>query len=103
MHTGQYFDENMSEIFINEMNIRHSDYRPEVSSLSHGAMIGRTIEGIETVLVEEPPDWKSIYGDTKSTLTGVLTTAAGLGGLLDYSNKFNGKGGWSRRNRNDAP
>ena len=71
------------------MNIRHSDYHLEISSLSHDAMTGRTIEG---VLVEESPDWISIYGDTNSTFAGALTAAKGLGGQLDYSKKFNGKG-----------
>lgn len=72
IHTGQHFDENMSEIFFREMDIPKPDYRLEVNSLSHGAMTGRMLEKIEEVLLKEQPDWVLVYGDTNSTIAGAL-------------------------------
>lgn len=72
VHTGQHFDDNMSEIFFNEMQIPRPDYRLEINSLGHGAMTGRMLEKIEEVLVKEKPEWVLVYGDTNSTLAGAL-------------------------------
>ncbi len=72
VHTGQHFDKNMSDIFINEMGIPKPDYNLEINSLNHGAMTGRMMERIEDVLLVEKPDLVIVYGDTNSTLAGAL-------------------------------
>jgi len=72
VHTGQHFDENMSEVFFEEMGIPHPHYNLYVHSLPHGAMTGRMLEEIEKVLLCEKPDWVLVYGDTNSTLAGAL-------------------------------
>jgi UDP-GlcNAc3NAcA epimerase len=72
IHTGQHFDANMSEVFFNEMQIPKPDYNLDINSLSHGAMTGRMLEGIEKVLIKEKPDWVLVYGDTNSTIAGAL-------------------------------
>ena len=72
VHTGQHFDENMSSVFFQEMDIPEPDYHLEINSLSHGAMTGRMIEKIEKVLLSEKPDLVMVYGDTNSTLAGAL-------------------------------
>jgi UDP-GlcNAc3NAcA epimerase len=72
VHTGQHFDENMSEVFFREMEIPQPDYHLEINSLSHGAMTGRMLEKIEEVLLVERPDYVLVYGDTNSTLAGAL-------------------------------
>jgi UDP-GlcNAc3NAcA epimerase len=72
IHTGQHFDNTMSSVFFREMDIPLPDYNLEVNSLTHGAMTGRMIEKIETVLIAENPDWVLVYGDTNSTLAGAL-------------------------------
>jgi UDP-GlcNAc3NAcA epimerase len=72
IHTGQHFDDNMSEVFFREMGIPRPDYHLEVNSLGHGAMTGRMLEKIEDVLIKEQPDWVLVYGDTNSTLAGAL-------------------------------
>lgn len=71
-HTGQHFDKNMSDVFFSEMDIPAPDYHLEINSLSHGAMTGRMLESIETVLLKEKPDMVLVYGDTNSTLAGAL-------------------------------
>jgi UDP-N-acetylglucosamine 2-epimerase len=72
VHTGQHFDKNMSEVFFNEMEIPKPHYNLDIHSLSHGAMTGRMMEHIETVLLKERPDCVMVFGDTNSTLAGAL-------------------------------
>ena len=72
VHTGQHFDKNMSDIFFEEMSIPKPDYNLKVSSLSHGAMTGKMLTGIEEIILKEKPNWILVYGDTNSTLAGAL-------------------------------
>ncbi len=72
VHTGQHFDENMSDIFFEEMQIPTPHYHLDINSMSHGAMTGRMLEKIEEVLLLERPDFVIVYGDTNSTLAGAL-------------------------------
>ena len=72
VHTGQHFDENMSEVFFREMKIPIPKYNLSIHSLSHGAMTGQMIEGIETILLKEKPNGLLVYGDTNSTLAGAI-------------------------------
>ncbi|MDH5400376.1 MAG: UDP-N-acetylglucosamine 2-epimerase (non-hydrolyzing) [Cyclobacteriaceae bacterium] len=72
VHTGQHFDENMSKIFFDEMGIPEPHYNLEVHGLGHGAMTGRMLEKIESVLLKEKPDVVIVYGDTNSTIAGAL-------------------------------
>ena len=75
IHTGQHFDDNMSELFFRELDIRKPKYNLEINGLSHGAMTGRMLEEIEKILVEEKPDLVIVYGDTNSTLAGGLAAS----------------------------
>lgn len=72
VHTGQHFDANMSEVFFEELQIPKPKYNLNIHSLNHGAMTGKMMEGIETILLKEKPDFVMIYGDTNSTLAGAL-------------------------------
>jgi len=73
VHTGQHFDDNMSRIFFNQLQIKRPAYNLEINSLNHGAMTGRMLEKIEEVLLVEKPDFVLVYGDTNSTLAGVIS------------------------------
>lgn len=72
LHTGQHYDENMSGLFFNELNIPEPHYNLGVGSESHAIQTGRMLEGIETILLKEKPDWTLLYGDTNSTIAGAL-------------------------------
>ncbi len=72
VHTGQHYDQNMSQVFFDELEIPNPKYNLEISGGLHGLMTGRMLESIEHVLVSERPDWVLIYGDTNSTLAGAL-------------------------------
>lgn len=75
VHTGQHYDENMSTVFFEDLDIPHPKFNLEISGGQHGAMTGRMLEAIEKVLLEEAPNWVLIYGDTNSTLAGALAAA----------------------------
>ena len=72
IHTGQHYDNNMSDIFFEQMDIPKPHYNLNINGLNHGAMTGQMLEKIEGVLVQEKPDWVLVYGDTNSTLAGAL-------------------------------
>lgn len=75
VHTGQHFDANMSEVFFDQLEIPQPDHHLGIAGISHGAMTGRMLEGIETLIRQEHPDWVLVYGDTNSTLAGALAAA----------------------------
>lgn len=72
VHTGQHYDDNMSRVFFEELEIPEPDYHLGIGGGTHGQNTGRMLEAIESVLVKERPDWVLVYGDTDSTLAGAL-------------------------------
>lgn len=72
VHTGQHFDDNMSKVFFDEMDIPKPIYNLDIHGVSHGAMTGRMMEEIEKILLNEKPDIVLVFGDTNSTLAGSL-------------------------------
>ena len=72
VHTGQHYDEGMSDVFFRELGNPAPGYHLGAGGGSHGAMTGRMLEKIEEVLLKEQPDALLVYGDTHSTLAGAL-------------------------------
>ncbi len=75
VHTGQHYDENMSQVFFNEMGIPAPHYNLNVGSGSHGAQTAAMITGIEKILLEEKPNALVLFGDTNSTLAGAVAAS----------------------------
>jgi len=83
VHTGQHFDDSMSDIFFREMRIPAPAYNLAIGGGTHGENTGRMIEAIEKVLLTERPDMVVVYGDTDSTLAAAVATSK-LGILLAH-------------------
>lgn len=75
LHTGQHYDFEMSESFFRELELKKPIYNLDINDCSHGAMTGRMLEKVESILVAEKPDVVIVYGDTNSTLAGALASA----------------------------
>lgn len=75
IHTGQHYDEKMSSIFFEEMNINKPKYMLKSTFKLHGEMTGSMLADIEEILISEKPDGIIVYGDTNTTLAGALAAS----------------------------
>lgn len=75
VHTGQHYDQNMSEVFFTELSIPMPKYNLGVGSSQHGEQTAKMIEGIENILEIEKPNAIILYGDTNSTLSGAIAAS----------------------------
>jgi UDP-N-acetylglucosamine 2-epimerase (non-hydrolysing) len=78
VHTGQHYDEKLSDIFFRQMGIPTPDVNLEVGSGSHAAQTAEVLKRVEPVLIEHKPDVVIVVGDVNSTIA-VSLAAVKLG------------------------
>ncbi len=75
IHTGQHYDEGMSDAFFRSLRLPEPNYNLGVGSGTHGEQTGRMLVEVERVLQAEAPDAVLVYGDTNSTLAAAVAAA----------------------------
>lgn len=73
-HTGQHYDELMSDVFFRDLGIPAPDFNLGVGSGKHGAQTGTMLTGLENIIEKAAPDCVLVYGDTNSTLAAAIAT-----------------------------
>lgn len=72
IHTGQHYDEAMSDIFFREFGMPAPDHFLGVGSGPHGAQTGRVMIALEETLLKDRPSALVVVGDVNSTVAGAL-------------------------------
>jgi UDP-N-acetylglucosamine 2-epimerase (non-hydrolysing) len=74
-HTGQHYDEKMSKVFFEELELPKPDFYLGIGSGSHAEQTGKVMIEFEKILIAEKPDLIIVYGDVNSTVACALTAA----------------------------
>ena len=72
VHTGQHYDESMTDVFFAELGIPAPDVHLEVGSGSHGAQTARILERYEAHVLKARPEATVVFGDVNSTVACAL-------------------------------
>lgn len=75
VHTGQHYDDAMSQIFLDELDVGAPDHMLRVGSGTHATQTARVMERLEPVIVGWRPDLVLVPGDVNSTLAAALTAS----------------------------
>lgn len=75
VHTGQHYDERMSELFFRDLGIPEPDLNLEVGSASHAAQTAEIMKRFEPVVLEHKPDWVIVVGDVNSTIACAMVAS----------------------------
>jgi UDP-N-acetylglucosamine 2-epimerase (non-hydrolysing) len=78
VHTGQNYHESLSDIFLNDLNVRTPDFHLGMRASSFGEQIGEILAGVDRLLEEHKPDRVLILGDTNSALSSIVAARRGI-------------------------
>jgi UDP-N-acetylglucosamine 2-epimerase (non-hydrolysing) len=73
VHTGQHYDDRMSRVFFESLDIPEAQINLGIGSGSHAEQVGQTMIAFEKVLLEHQPDWVVVLGDVNATLACSVT------------------------------
>ncbi|MDP2885473.1 MAG: UDP-N-acetylglucosamine 2-epimerase (non-hydrolyzing) [Ignavibacteria bacterium] len=74
VHTGQHYDEAMSKVFFDDLELPHPDFYLGVGSGTHAEQTAKVMMGLEGVLIEQKPDLVIVAGDVNSTVAASLVS-----------------------------
>jgi UDP-GlcNAc3NAcA epimerase len=72
VHTGQHYDDTMSDAFFRDLEMPEPDINLAVGSGSHASQTAAMLRGLEPIILDREPDGILLYGDTNSTMAGAL-------------------------------
>jgi UDP-N-acetylglucosamine 2-epimerase (non-hydrolysing) len=75
VHTGQHYDADMSDVFLDQLGLPTPDVFLGVGSGTHGEQTARALTGVEQVLIDRRPALVVVSGDVNSTLAAALAAA----------------------------
>ena len=75
VHTGQHYDDELSAVFFEELDLPRPDRELGIGSGSNTSQTARMLTALEPLVREVDPEWALVYGDTNSTLAGALAAA----------------------------
>lgn len=75
VHTGQHYDESMSDVFFTDLGLRQPDVHLGSGSGTHAEQTARVMIAFEQHILPDPPDWVVVVGDVNSTLACALVGA----------------------------
>ncbi len=78
IHTGQNYDDSLSEVFFRELAIRKPDEYLQVQSSKPGEQIGQILTKFEELVRTDKPDRLLLLGDTNSALTAIIAKKYGI-------------------------
>jgi UDP-N-acetylglucosamine 2-epimerase (non-hydrolysing) len=73
VHTGQHYDDRMSNSFFEQLDIPQADINLGIGSGTHAEQVGKTMMEFEKVIKQERPDWIVVVGDVNATLACSIT------------------------------
>ncbi len=75
VHTGQHYDERMSQVFFDDLGMPQPNVDLGVGSGTHAEQTAKVMLALEPVLIQDRPDWILVAGDVNSTAAAALTAA----------------------------
>lgn len=76
VHTGQHYDNELSDVFFEELPIPEVDHNLRVGSGQRGRQTARMLLRLDPIVERVEPDAILVYGDTNSTLAGALAAVS---------------------------
>jgi UDP-N-acetylglucosamine 2-epimerase (non-hydrolysing) len=75
VHTGQHYDERLSDVFFRELGLPRPDINLGVGSSTHSKQTAEIMIGLEALVIDAPPAMIIVYGDVNSTVAAALVAA----------------------------